>query len=121
MSRSGSLGAMPVGAVRRRLRPLGSDATDTGACGILGAANPASDGITEARAGAAARAVPLPDFPFAFWATGGADFGAFEVPPFGADFTGALAVAFTAMPFAFATTCVFRGDAFDLFNVFWVL
>src|SRR5690242_17718834 len=30
MSRSGSLGAMPAGAVRRRRRALGSDATDTG-------------------------------------------------------------------------------------------
>ena len=38
MSRSGSLGAMPVGAVRRRLRVFGSDATDTEAGVFLAAA-----------------------------------------------------------------------------------
>src|SRR5690349_21386020 len=101
MSRSGSLGAMPAGAVRRRLRTFGSAAAVTGTCGFLGAAGEA-------------------EFPLATGAdvrTGAAAFAGTLATLMAAPFPAFSAGAFAEMPFTFAAG--FRpDDAFVLVNVF---
>ena len=122
MSRYGSLGAIPCGAVRRRRRAflLGSDPTETGVCGIFGAADGAPGAVAAAGAEPAGRPAPFAERACGFTAAGGASFEPCALPPFAADFGSALAgcrFVFAEMPFAFATGCVLRGDAFVLVNV----